>query len=60
MDPQTIIAAIELPSTNSPAWVHTFVDAVNKELARRAEAHVRIDWRSNRRFLTIAKGRPRP
>lgn len=59
MDPQDIIASIELPSTNSPDWIHAFVDQVNRELAGRADAQVFITWRSNRRFLTLAKGKPR-
>lgn len=59
MDPADIIASIELPSTNSPDWIHAFVEEVNRQLPAGANAHVLIDWRSNRRFLTVAKGKPR-
>lgn len=60
IDPNDVIAAIELPSTNNSAWVHTFLEQVNRELTAGADARVLVDWRSNRRFLTVARGRPRP
>lgn len=60
MDPNDVIVSIELPSTNNPDWIHSFLDEVNHRLPAAANAHVLIDWRSNRRILTVAKGKPRP
>lgn len=59
MDPDDVIVSIELPSTNNAAWIREFVEQVNRQFPAGTDAHVLIDWRSNRRFLTVAKGRPR-
>ncbi|MCX6024315.1 MAG: hypothetical protein NTZ05_21825 [Chloroflexi bacterium] len=53
--PDDIIAQIELPSSNKAEWIHQFMDEVNRGLAPGKTAKVEVDWRSNRRFLTILK-----
>ncbi len=48
-----IVAQIELPSSNKAEEIHRFIDEINRLLEPKSDVEVILDWRSNRRFLSL-------
>ena len=57
---QRMVAQVELPSSNKAEMIHRFIAEVSQRLDPAQGMQVTIEWRSNRRFLSLVQTVPRP
>ena len=57
---QRMVAQVELPSSNKAEMIHRFIAEVTERLDPAQGMEVTIEWRSNRRFLSLMQSAPLP